>query len=114
MHEHDLTAGWLVANQIANVAIVAGYVLVPFTVLRYLPLAKNVLVAGAFFFITCAITHLSMIFHPVHSVGMVVNHLIQAVSVIWFVSGFFVLLRRADLLSRTSDDRPVIDPDSLT
>lgn len=92
MHYHGFEA---VLNSAANLIIVAGYLLVPFTVLRYLPLTRWVLVAGAFFFVTCAITHLSMAFGFEDSDAMVVNHVVQALSVVWFVLGFWILLREA-------------------
>lgn len=90
-----LTGAWQVLNVLANVVIVAGYTAVPFTVLRYLPLSTSVRVAGTFFFVTCAITHLGMAFGFSHSEWMVVNHVVQAGSVVWFVVGFWLLLRAA-------------------
>lgn len=90
-----LTGGWQVMNVLANLVIVSGYVVVPFTVLRYLPLSVPVRWAGAFFFVTCAITHVSMAFEFSHSKWMVINHVVQAVSVVWFVVGFWSLLRAA-------------------
>jgi len=95
MHEHGLPWPWSVLNTLANLIIVAGYVVVPFTVLRYLPLTTAVRVAGAMFFVTCALTHLSMAFGFAGSKWMVVNHIIQAGSVVWFVLGFWFLLRAA-------------------
>lgn len=89
-------------NLIANLVIVAGYVLVPFTVLRYLPLSWNVQISGTFFFTTCAITHLAMAFRFEHHWSMVANHVIQAVSVVWFVLGFWHLLREA---TRRNEER---------
>lgn len=91
----ELTGAWGVLNLIANLVIVAGYVVVPFTVLRYLPLSLSVRCAGAIFFVTCAMTHLSMAFGFAHEPSMVVNHVIQAASVVWFVLGFWLLLRAA-------------------
>lgn len=82
-------------NAAANLVIVSGYIIVPFTVLRYLPLTTWVRVAGALFFFTCALTHLAMAFHWEHSWWMVANHVIQALSVVWFVLGFWLLLREA-------------------
>lgn len=114
MHEHDLTQGWMLVNTLANIAIVAGYVLVPFTVLRYLPLTKNVLFAGTLFFLTCALTHISMAFDFVGSEIMVFNHVIQAGAVGWFVIGFFLLLRKAALLRKTKQTAKVHDTDGLT
>lgn len=95
MHEAGLTQPWAAVNTIANLVIVAGYVLVPFTVLRYLPLSVSVRWAGSFFFCTCALTHLSMAFGFQHDRWMVVNHAVQAVAVVWFVLGFWRLLAAA-------------------
>ncbi len=98
-----LSESWLVVNTVSNIVIVLGYLLVPFTVLRYLPLSASVRIAGTFFFATCAMTHLSMAFGFHHSQWMVVNHVVQAASVVWFVLGFWLLLRAA--LRRAEDKR---------
>jgi hypothetical protein len=99
-----LTGFPAVLNVVANLVIVAGYLVVPFTVLRYLPLTRQVRVAGAFFFLTCALTHMSMAFGWQHDGWMVVNHVAQAVAVVWFVLSFWLLLkaalRRAEAKSR--------------
>lgn len=92
---HEAGALWSAVNLVANVFIVLGYVLVPFTVLRYLPLTNSVRGAGAIFFTTCVLTHLGMAFHFEHEKWMVINHAVQAVSVVWFVLGFYFLLRDA-------------------
>lgn len=90
-----VTDTWSVLNTVANLIIVLGYVLVPFTVLRYLPLTWSVRIAGALFFCTCALTHFSMAFEFTHTTWMVVNHVVQAGAVLWFVFGFWALLHRA-------------------
>ncbi len=82
-------------NAIANFAIVAGYVLVPVFWLPNLPLTKPVMLAAVVFFLTCAITHLSMALGFTHSLAMTVNHVVQAVAVFAFVIGFARLLRIA-------------------
>jgi hypothetical protein len=93
---HDqLQGAWAVLNLVANLVIVAGYLVVPFTVLRYLPLSVSVRWAGSFFFATCGLTHLSMAFGFDDAKWMVVNHVVQAASVVWFVLGFWLLLRAA-------------------
>ncbi len=85
-----------VFNMLSNLVIVAGYLLVPALWLPYLPLTKPVLFSGALFFITCALTHLGMAFHVEHlNPWMIFNHVVQAVSVMLFVSGFGRLLRKA-------------------
>lgn len=83
-------------NCVANLLIVCGYLLVPFTVLRRLPLTRNVLLAGACFFTTCAITHAAMAAGQSQHRLMLLNHVAQAVTVIWFVLGFSRLLHAAD------------------
>lgn len=96
MMEHStLSPTWSAVNVFANVVIVAGYFLVPFTVLRYLPLTRRVRFAGTLFFVTCALTHLSMAFGVAFSGLMVFNHVVQAGAVVWFVLGFWLLLRTA-------------------
>jgi hypothetical protein len=91
----SLHGGWYVLNMVANLMIVAGYVCVPFTVLRYLPLTTSVRCWGTLFFLTCAITHFSMAFGFSASKWMVIDHAVQAVAVVWFVFGFWFLLRAA-------------------
>jgi hypothetical protein len=95
MHDHATFdwAYWI--NWAANLLIVAGYVVVPFTVLRHLPLTRNVHISGSFFFGFCAITHLAMAFGFEHAGLMLANHIAQAVAVIWFVLAFYRLLRAA-------------------
>lgn len=95
MDHSGLDPTWTALNVMANVVIVAGYVLVPFTVLRYLPLTRRVRLAGSLFFVTCAITHVGMAFGFAFSELMVLNHVLQAGAVMWFVLGFWMLLRTA-------------------
>jgi hypothetical protein len=94
-----------ILNVIANLTIVAGYVVVPFTWLRYLALSSQVLLSGTLFFLTCALTHLAMTFHAEHDGWMVVNHCVQGASVMWFVFGFWLLLKRADRIRRQAEAR---------
>lgn len=94
-------------NLVANLVIVTGYLLVPFTVLRYLPLSRSVQVAGSLFFTTCALSHLGMglgfmMNGEKHLWFMVINHVVQAIAVIWFVLGFWYLLRRAHHIQKKS------------
>jgi len=91
---------WDSTNVIANLLIVAGYVLVPFLWLPYLPVTKSVLFSGVGFFLTCAMTHLAMALGIEHQHWMVLNHLVQAAAVLYFVIGFSSLLRRAERLQR--------------
>ncbi len=93
-------------NLVSNLAIVGGYLLVPPLVLPYLRLSVPIVVAGALFFITCAVTHLALAFgeHNVHAWWMVVNHVVQAVSVVTFILGFGRLLRRAHERARGMPD----------
>jgi hypothetical protein len=93
MHHHADPDHWL--NLAANLAIVASYLLVPFTVLRYLPLTRPVRASGTIFFGTCALTHMSMAFGFHDTLFMLAVHVIQAVAVVVFVLGFHRLLRNA-------------------
>lgn len=95
-HQHELTGMLWAVNFIANLGIVGGYMLVPFTVLRYLALTRSVTVSGTLFFLTCALTHLAMAVGFTYSPLMVINHVVQFGAVVWFVLGFFQLLRQAD------------------
>lgn len=87
-------------NTVANLLIVVGYLLVPFIWLPYLPLTRPVLISGTLFFLTCAMTHVSLVFRFEHHPWMTLNHVAQAVAVLWFVIGFARLLRRADSIRR--------------
>lgn len=83
-------------NALANFIIVAGYLLVPALWLPYLPLTRFVLWSGVIFFGTCALTHLALAFHWDHGSNLLVlNHIVQAISVMCFVTGFSKLLRKA-------------------
>ncbi len=85
-----------ILNTTANIVIVCGYLLVPALWLPWLPLKRWVLLAGAVFFLTCALTHLALAFDLSHtSEWMVVNHVVQAISVMLFVTGFGSQLRAA-------------------
>lgn len=97
MHHHADPTGWLdTVNTAANLGIVTGYVIIPFTVLRRLPLTTFVRVAGLFFFAGCAASHLHMAFE--HDVGgwLAVNHAVQACAVWCFVVGFARLVTAAN------------------
>lgn len=98
--DHGHGGFYVALNATANLIIVLGYVAVPFTVLRYLPLTRRVRLAGAFFFVTCALTHVAMAFGFEGSAWMVANHVVQALAVIWFVLGFWLLLRDAQRLGQ--------------
>lgn len=82
-------------SSVANLIIVAGYLLMPFTVMRHLPLTRGVYAAASVFFGTCALTHLALAYHFEHATVMTVIHVIQAAAVIWFVLSFSALLRAA-------------------
>lgn len=100
MHHHGTDWTYWI-NLVANLGIVAGYLLVPFTVLPRFPLTVNVRLAGTFFFATCAFDHMAMAFGFSQHGVMTVNHIVQAVAVIWFVLGFYLLLRAADTRRHT-------------
>jgi hypothetical protein len=95
MHHHA-APGWLaVINTIANLGIVGGYLLMPFTVLARLPLTRFVRVAGVLFFLGCAVSHLYMSMDDRPAWWLTVNHIVQAVAVWCFVLGFARLIRAA-------------------
>ncbi len=113
MHQHVAPAtpmwGALVAvNSVANLAIVGGYFLVPLTALpRLIPwnsacpnralFYRSVRVAGVLFFLTCGIHHLYAAFSAEHALswGLVVDEVIQAFAIWWFVLGFSSVVRYA-------------------
>lgn len=105
MHHHGTDWTYWI-NLVANLGIVAGYLLVPFTVLPYVPLTRTVRIAGTLFFSTCGFDHLAMAVGFDRHWIMTVNHVVQAVAVIWFVLGFFLLLRDADSRRRTGSGGP--------
>lgn len=88
-----------------NVAIVAGYLIVPMTALRLIPMRWWIRAAGVVFFLTCATTHLYMAFAPAghHNGGhrgwlywfMLLDHAAQSVAVWTFVLGLAAEVRHA-------------------
>lgn len=110
--QHDHVNNTLVTVYVvANLAIVGGYVVVPFTLLgRRMPMTRRVRYAGILFFATCAVTHLSMaLFWPLWWL-LVASHVLQACAVWYFVLGFSRLIAEAEVRRnpRTADgrDRP--------
>lgn len=83
-------------NAFANLAIVGGYILIPFTVLRHIPLTPFVRTAGMIFFMTCAATHAAMAFGAEHHWLLYANHILQAGAVWFFVTGFARLVGAAN------------------
>jgi|ERR1043165_3067628 hypothetical protein len=109
-HDHP---GGVLANVyvIANLAIVSGYVVVPFTLLgRRMPMTLRVRAAGILFFGTCAITHLAMaLFWPLWP-ALILSHVLQAIAVWYFVIGFSRLIGEAEVRRRrrssAANDQP--------
>jgi hypothetical protein len=84
----------------ANIVIVAGYLAVPFLVLRYLPLTRTCGYFGAGFFLGCAGTHTWMAFGMPHEHGSglafwTVWHCVQALCTWGFILGFRHMLKEA-------------------
>lgn len=98
----DVFDPWCQLSIVANLAVVAGYLAVPMTALRLVPMRTRTRVAGVVFFVTCAITHAFMAFAgadhgqrtPVFWL-MLVNHLVQAAAVWMFVLGLAAEVRTA-------------------
>lgn len=107
MHDHELSGTLATVFILSNLIIVAGYVIVPFTLLgRRMPMTRPVRVAGILFFATCAITHLSMaLLWPMWWL-LVLNHVVQAAAVWYFVLGFSRLIRDAEARRRPPGDTP--------
>ncbi len=97
MH-HDPASWGLLAQVHLGLALIiaAAYLSVPFTALRKLArfLPRTAQISGALFFLTCAITHLS-IASGFDSRWMVVSDLVQAISVVTFIASFSRLVGRA-------------------
>jgi uncharacterized membrane protein AbrB (regulator of aidB expression) len=104
MHQHnDITAIDVLHLALALV-IAASYMAVPFTALarlsKFIPISARI--AGTFFFLTCAITHIAIAASFHDSSWMVVNDLVQAVSVITFIA---VLSRMVGAVMARRKDR---------
>lgn len=109
MHHHDPTGWASTLNAFANLAIVGGYLLVPFTVLRKLPLTTFVRTSGMIFFATCASTHAAMAVNGEHHWLLIVNHVVQAAAVWCFVVGFARLVTDANRRrARRGGDKTVL------
>jgi hypothetical protein len=81
--------------QASNVAIVAGYLSVPFLVLPYLPLTRGLRFLGAGFFIGCAGSHLWLAAMGHDGWPWMVWHVAQAVCTWAFILAFRHTLRTA-------------------
>lgn len=93
MHHHaDVVS---VMFQAANIAIVAGYLSIPFLVLPYLPLPRWVQLVGAGFFVGCSGSHVWMAVMGHDSWMWMLWHLVQAVCTWGFILGFRATLRSA-------------------
>lgn len=98
---------WDELGVLFNLVIVAGYLAVPATALRLIPMRPFVRAAGVIFFLTCATTHVFMALVPLnehhHSTAgggsllwvMLVNHAVQSIAVWVFVLGLAEAVRDA-------------------
>ncbi len=100
---HEISA-WDELSVLFNLGIVAGYLAVPATALRLIPMRPPVRAAGVVFFLTCAATHVYMALGPGSHHGgttnnwswfMLLNHAVQAVAVWGFVLGLAEAVREA-------------------
>lgn len=103
----DIRDPWCQISIIANLGIVAGYLIVPFTALRLVPMKILTRLAGMVFFGTCAVTHAYMAFASEHHPGrnwlswvMLANHIVQAIAVWAFVLGLAAEVRLAVAVRR--------------
>lgn len=102
---------WTQLEVLANLTIVAGYLAVPLTALRLIPMSWRNRIAGVTFFVTCATTHVYMALAPADLHGgpksgalfwfMLANHFVQAVAVWTFVLGLAGAVRDALAVNRT-------------
>lgn len=108
----DIRDPWCQLSILANLGIVAGYLLVPLTALRLLPMSTSTRVAGIVFFVTCATTHAFMAFAGDHGARgtvfwiMLVNHVVQAIAVWVFVLGLASEIRHAVGIRRQRWTKP--------
>ncbi len=102
MHDHGGVAQTVFV--VANLAIAAGYLSVPFLVLPYLPISRAALLAGGGFFLGCMGTHLWMAFGDSHHTNWfwTAEHLIQATCTWAFILLFRQNLQQAHALRRRS------------
>ncbi len=101
MHSHSF--GLVdILFQAANLTIAAGYLSVPFLVLRDLPLSTSVKLTGAGFFVGCMGTHLWMVFGHAHHATWwwTAEHVAQACFTWAFILIFTRDLRRAQRMRR--------------
>ena len=97
----DLRDPWCQLSLLANLGIVAGYLIIPFTALRLVPMKLRTRLAGVLFFVTCATTHAFMAFAGEHGAQgavfwlMLINHVVQAIAVWVFVLGLASEIRDA-------------------
>lgn len=97
MHQDHASNALTSVYVLANLAIVAGYVVVPFTLLgRRMPLTPRVRLAGILFFATCAVTHFAMAMAWPLWWPLIASHVLQAGSVWYFVLGFSRLIAEAE------------------
>lgn len=102
----DVRDPWCQVQIIANLGIVAGYLIVPMTALRLVPMKVGTRIAGMVFFGTCATTHAYMAFSGPHHTRdwtfwlMLVNHIVQAIAVWAFVLGLATEVRHAVAVRR--------------
>ncbi len=86
-----------------NVGIVAGYLIVPATALRLIPVRAWVRLAGVGFFFTCSMTHLYMGYAGENHANsrdlvwwlMFTNHLVQVICLWCFLLGLSSAVRAA-------------------
>jgi hypothetical protein len=103
---------------LANLAIAAGYLAVPFLVLPFLPLRRSTLVFGAVFFLGCTGSHMDMVLdvlfrwghHPPVSWVDAVWHVGQAIGTWGFILLFRAELAKAKRLLEAAEQEVVSGP----
>jgi hypothetical protein len=102
----DVRDPWCQLAILANLGIVAGYLIVPVTALRLIPMKASTRIAGVVFFATCSATHAYMAFAGSHHGRdwtfwlMLVDHIVQAIAVWAFVLGLAGEVRQAVAVRR--------------
>lgn len=88
-HVQEASYTWVDAFHIMLAVFIAiAYLSVPFTTLRRVPITVTVKVSAMVFFITCATTHLALAVGFHDSAWMLLNDLLQLVSITTFIVSF--------------------------
>lgn len=83
---------------IANIVVIIGFWLLPLTWWRLLSPSPHIMLSGMVLFVTSGFSRLADLAGADNQKLTVVNHVVQAVAITWFVLGFWRLMRQAHRL----------------